>query len=556
MELKFNAYNILWLESNASYKEINKRYKEIEKFLNIGDVPSYELDIDIFDYKEIRTQDSIKDAFEKLSHSKTKIIEFFFWFQIHDKNDENAITFIKNWNYEKALLEWRELYESDTTSKKFLYAKNFLILSLIQSDFLMKRNIDNNSRVNDIYRTNHIWKELMDSLTFWNLFTAYFNETNDDNDSFKITDSHKEEIKNNLSSVYMNLWELAGNLSIFWDFSKVFNMSASSVNHSMMDKIYENIEWAVKSLEELDISSDWIFDDTEKKIVKDSISLIQDALNKTIDLAFYEDSKILLYRDRASRAIRKIVLDLHNNLDETTKSLSLLKIAQQICWTENLKEEINVDIDQIEKNISQEANSIIKISIPWSFWREKELIFKNNLLEYNWKILKFNEIDGVSFYSVKNSVNWVTTWTNYDIKFYAGKSEVRLNFSSGMFNSWDEEKWGIFWKIFGISKSVIEPLIIEKIKHIIFNNNWEYKIWWVTFTRKGYFRKKFFWWEEWVFWDEEQYWIPEYSQWKVLCYKVVKWKVRWFDEIWMGTKNAVLLPEMIPEFFKYYNTNL
>ena len=35
MKLKFNSYNVLWLETNASHKEINKRYKEIEKYVYV-----------------------------------------------------------------------------------------------------------------------------------------------------------------------------------------------------------------------------------------------------------------------------------------------------------------------------------------------------------------------------------------------------------------------------------------------------------------------------------------------------------------------------------------
>ena len=454
MKLKFNSYNVLWLETNASHKEINKRYKEIEKYLNIGEVPSYEGDLSFLDYKQIRTSSSIKSAFEVLSNNKHKFCDFFLWFQINDSTDEQAMASLKQWNHKEAIQIWKEQYESNNTTRRFLYAKNLLILLLIkwiEGDKFIIKNIE---------ETVHIWKEMIDATTFWKLFESIFDEANDETDDFKITKAQKDEIIKSLSTIYMNIGESISDLSIFWKFSQIFNLATSSVDHSMMDDIYQSIEWAVKDLEGLDISSDWIFDDKEKKVVKDSINLIQEALNKTIDLSFYEDSRILLYRDRASKAIRKIVLDLHNNLDETKKSLALLRIAQQISWTENLKEQIQIDINQIEKNITQEANSVIAIPIPWSFWHNQELIFKNNSLEYNWKILKFNEIDGVSFYSVKNSVNWITTWTNYDIKFYAGSSDVRLKFSSGMFNSWNEEKWGIFWKIFGISKWIIEPLII------------------------------------------------------------------------------------------------
>lgn len=549
MELKLNAYNILWLDSGASNKEINKRYKEIEKYLNFNEIPSYDNDLKIIDYEEVRTLDYIKDAFEILSNSNDKIVELFFWFQINDARDEEAMFYIKKWNYKKALNIWKELYETNKTSKRYFYLKNFLIL------FFIKSQENDELDIEEIKNTVQFWKKIIDSESYWKLFKSYFDWIND-NSNFNLTELIKEDIKKNLSSLYINLWESVDDLTIFWDFSTKFNLSISSIEHNIMDEIYKNIQLAVESLEELDISADWVFDNEEKRIVKESIFNIQEALNKTIDLWFYEDSKILLYRDRGSIAIRKIVLDLHNNLDEKKKSLSLLKIANEICWTDNLKDTIQKDINQIESNIIEEENSVVRINIPCTFWHNKELIFKSDLLEYNWKVLKFNEIDGTSFYSVKNSINWITTWTNYNIYFYASGDVVNLNFSSGMFNSWSEEKWDIFWKIFTISKWIIEPLIIQKIKNYIFHNNWEYKIWWITFTKRWYFKKKFFWWEDWVFWDEKRFWIPEYSQWTVRVYKVEDWKVKNFDSISMGTKNAVILPEMIPEFFNYYQSNL
>ena len=350
MKLKFNSYNVLWLETNASHKEINKRYKEIEKYLNIGEIPSYESDLSFLDYKQIRTSNSIKSAFESLSNDKHKFYEFFFWFQINDSTDEQAMASLKQWNHKEAIQIWKEQYESNNTNRRFLYAKNLLTLLLlkwVEGDTFISKNIE---------ETTNIWKEMIDTSTFWKLFESIFDEANDETDDFKITKTQKDEIIKNLSSIYMNIGESISDLSIFWKFSQLFNLATSSVDHSMMDVIYQSIEWAVKDLEELDISSDWIFDAEEKKIVKDSINLIQEALNKTIDLSFYEDSRILLYRDRASKAIRKIVLDLHNNLDETKKSLALLKIAQQISWTENLKEQINIDINQIQKNLDFNKN--------------------------------------------------------------------------------------------------------------------------------------------------------------------------------------------------------
>lgn len=545
MQLKYNAYNVFWLDVSSTNKEINKRYKDIEKYLSIQELPEYDNDLLFLNYEDIRSEEYLKDCFEILSNTKTKIKEYFFWFQINDSIDEEAVKLIRNEEYNEALALWLDKYNTNKTSKRFFYAKNYLVLL-----FLRQEEDEDEVQTEDIESAIEIWKDLFDSKGFWKTFKEYFDSTNENEISNDILESTLVELIKDLSNLYLRMGETIDDYSVFWEFTKAFNISSSQVDHSVLNEIYESVSEAVETLEWLNISEDWVFDDEEKEIIKTTINSIQESLNRSIELGFYDDSKILLYRDRTSNAIRTIVLDLHNNLNEKRKSLNLLKIARDICWTDSLKTQMEEEINKIQWFIDEEDNDYISIDIPWRFWHIKELIFRRWLLQYDNKLIKYENFKSVSFYSVHNSVNWITTWTNYEINLIWITDRITLNFSSWMFNSWNKEKWDTFWRVFAMSKSLIEPIIIEKIRKHIFEDNWEYKIGWITFTNKGYFRKKFFWWEEWVLWNDwTTYWIPKMQQWSVYLYKIVGWKVKNFADLSMSTPNAVILTEMIPHFF-------
>ncbi len=60
------------------------------------------------------------------------------------------------------------------------------------------------------------------------------------------------------------------------------------------------------------------------------------------------DSQTKIMRDRAADALKVIVLDLHNNLDETEKAISLLHIALKFVGTSGLETKLKYEINLLE----------------------------------------------------------------------------------------------------------------------------------------------------------------------------------------------------------------
>ena len=98
------------------------------------------------------------------------------------------------------------------------------------------------------------------------------------------------------------------------------------------------------------VSEDGDLDAEEAAEIKKHIGKIQDCCNKLIDLGLYDDSQSKTIRDRAAAAIRSIVLDIHNNLDDMPKAEQLLKIAMQFVGTSGMENKLKQDLDQFEKN--------------------------------------------------------------------------------------------------------------------------------------------------------------------------------------------------------------
>jgi hypothetical protein len=335
--LKNNAYHILGLDTTASQKDILKRSKEIIKRLRIDDLPEYDLDLGLFD--NFRTEESTNEAIRKLQTPKKRIKEYFFWFQIADNIDEQALGLIKSKDFENALRVWENATEKKGI-KSFFYKKNLAILNCL----LLSIKDDKSYLKNSL----SIWKELIESDKFWTTFSKAYNLHDEQTASQTLITDFKKQIANYLADIYTELSEIHQNTDYINQFQEVFSAKGKKIEKDILKPAYRVINEAVEGLEKMNISEDGI-DKEETKSIKQFVGKIQSELNKLIDIGLYDDSQTRIMRDKAANAIRSIVLDLHNNLNETDKAIALLNIALKFVGTSSLEAKIKQDVKTLEE---------------------------------------------------------------------------------------------------------------------------------------------------------------------------------------------------------------
>ena len=335
--IKNNAYHVLGLDTTASDKEILKRSKEIINQLKIDNVPQYDLDPGVFD--NYRTEASVNEAAQKLQSQKKRLKDYLFWFQIGDDVDEKAFKLIKEKDFSGAIQTWQEAAEG-SSSKSLLYKKNLAVLLTVMLAMHDDKKI--------LSESLSAWKVLFDSDKFWSAFEKVYRLHADQTAGQDAVADLRQSATGCLSDIYAELHELHKDAAYINEFQKIFSVKGERVEKQLLGPAYQAINEAVEGLEGLKVSEDEKLDEEEIAKIKQHIQSIQGELNKLVDLGLYEDSQTKVMRDRAADAIKSIVLDLHNNLSETDKAISLLGIALKIVGTSGLESKIKQDIKTLE----------------------------------------------------------------------------------------------------------------------------------------------------------------------------------------------------------------
>lgn len=338
--LKGNAYHILGLDTSASQKEILRRSKEIINRLKIDDLPKYDFDFGLFN--NFRTEESVKDAVQRLQSPKKKIKDFFFWFQITDEIDEQAINLLKTKGAGYAIEVWEKASQANST-KSLFYKKNLTIL------YCLLLSVEDN--VNYLNESLAIWKELMDSDKFWIAFSKIYQLQEEQTTSEEIVSEYRKKAVNDLADLYAGLHNTHKQAIYISRFQKIFSVKGEQIEKNVLGPAYRAIHDAVEGLEKLKVSADGLLDKQEKKAIKNLIELIRAELNNLINLGLYNDSQTRVMRDRAASALRSLSIELHNNLDEIEIALGLAKIAEEISGMESSKSKIQADIETLQGNL-------------------------------------------------------------------------------------------------------------------------------------------------------------------------------------------------------------
>jgi len=535
--LKNNAYHILGLDVSASEKDISKRSKEILNRLLADDTPEYDLDIGMFG--DFRTEDSVKDALQRLQSQKKKIKEYFFWLQIADSVDEQVLKFLKTKDYSNAIKTWQNVSDGDGT-KNLLYKKNLAILHCLVL------SVENNEEyLKDSLRA---WEDLINSDKFWTSFSKIYRLHDEQTASEDVINDFRKHVVELLSDIYTELHQIHKDNNYVNEFQKTFSIKGEKIEKNVLAPAYQVINKAVEGLEKMEVSKDGKFDKDESEVIKKYITSVQEELNKLIDLGLYSDSQTKIMRDRAANALRSIVLDLHNNLSELEKSKRLLEIAVSLAGTDSLKNKLKGELDQIEKNVKDDAESVVVIELPGMF-KTSTIVFKNNFLEYNNKRFFYKDVDSIAFHSTatKHSVYYIPTRTTYDYSFSlnSGQENISISLNASKDESENKEKWV---QLISLASAMIQPLIIKKTIDKIFNRGEEVKIGDVIFTKKGYYRIKWKMFGEneklWVYWSDTIY-IPKMFQGEVILWEEKEGKSTQFTSVSMSTPNAIIIPDLV-----------
>ena len=535
--LKNNAYHILGLDVSASEKDISKRSKEILNRLLADNTPEYDLDIGMF--SDFRTEDSVKDALQRLQSQKKKIKEYFFWLQIADSVDEQVLKFLKTKDYSNAIKTWQNVSDGDGT-KNLLYKKNLAIL------YCLVLSVENNEEyLKDSLRA---WEDLINSDKFWTSFSKIYRLHDEQTASEDVVNDFRKRVVELLSDIYTELHQIHKDNNYINEFQKAFSIKGEKIEKNVLAPAYQVINKAVEGLEKMEVSKDGKFDKDESEVIKKYITSVQEELNKLIDLGLYDDSQTKIMRDRAANALRSIVIDLHNNLSELEKSKRLLEIAVSLAGTDSLKNKLKGELDQIEKNVKDDAESVVVIELPGMF-KTSTIVFKNNFLEYNNKRFFYKDVDSIAFHSTatKHSVYYIPTGTTYDYSFslISGQENISISLNASKDESENKEKWV---QLISLASAMIQPLIIKKTIDKIFNRGEEVKIGDVTFTKKGYYRIKWKMFGEneklWVYWSDTIY-IPKMFQGEVILWEEKEGKSAQFTSVSMSTPNAIIIPDLV-----------
>ena len=343
--LKNNAYHVLGLDTTSSERDISKRSKEIINRLKAGDSPEYDMDIGLF--KDFRTEDSVRDALQRLQSPKKRIIENFFWFQISSGIDEQVLGLFKLKDHLNAIRIWKNASEGQGT-KAFFYKKNLAILyALVLSSDEDKYYLQDSLA---------LWKELIESNKFWSSFTKVYKLHDEQTASAAIISDFEKHVVEYLSDIYTELHQVHHNSDYINEFQKVFSVKGEKIEKKVLGPAYHAINEAIDKLGALKVSDDGVLDNEEKGLIKEQVDLIKSELNKLIDLGLYDDTQTVVLRDRAANILRSLSIDLHNNLDELEVALGVAKIAEQISGMQSSKSKIQADVATLQGNLDSKKN--------------------------------------------------------------------------------------------------------------------------------------------------------------------------------------------------------
>lgn len=334
-----NAYSILGLDTSVSQKEISKRSKEIVNLLKIDEMPEYDTDLKSVN-NIVRDEATVNDAVQRLSSPIKRIQEYFFWFEIENDQDENNLDLLRDNQYDEALERWQKRAEKSLTAKRNFAIASSILLNHTGYKKYLKLSID-------------AWGDVVNSDKFWSHFEKVYALNDEIGTSKSAIDGFRSKALDYLSDFYADVSRIKKNNGIYATFATAFGTKGQKVQDEVLAPIFEQINSASEQLRQLNASQDNKLSSQESMAIKRLVKKVQDLFEEVKELGLYDDSHSMVVRDRAAEAINIVAVDLFNNLDEVTKSVALMKVAQSLASGPATVSQINRNIDYIQKIKSQ-----------------------------------------------------------------------------------------------------------------------------------------------------------------------------------------------------------
>lgn len=192
-------------------------------------------------------------------------------------------------------------------------------------------------------------------------------------------------------------------------------------------------------------------------------------------------------------------------------------------------------------NISADT---ISIDLPSTFGLGGgNIIFRKDHLVYNNATVNYKDIESICYQTVKTSINLVPTDQSYTFRIKASNKNISFVLKSVLFFG-NKKYMDIFSRLISISKTLIEPTLVNKLVFQIFEANKPVQIGRITISMQGYSIDKFWGGRVQVLWIDKIY-VPTYHEGYVHVYKEHGGKAKSICQISMATDNAVILPELI-----------
>ncbi len=243
--IEHNAYRIFGLDNGANQKDVLKRYKEIINRLKIDDYPEYDLDIVL--PPKLRTEDSVNDALKRLQNVKNNIKEYFFWFQISDTVDEKVLTYLRNKEFNKAILAWKAASETKNSTALF-YKKNLAVLYC-----LLLSNEQNQTYLKESLA---YWSEIVISDKFWVLFEKSYSMSNDQTTSKEMIFDFRKNITKYISDIYTDLYHQYKDPKYVKDFQEFFRAHGEKTEKSLLKPLYQSIYNTIDELKKIEFNDE------------------------------------------------------------------------------------------------------------------------------------------------------------------------------------------------------------------------------------------------------------------------------------------------------------